>query len=162
MAGFPRFDPRPGDEPVCPRLTRFRVDLARGRTTDEPLAEHRAEFGAIRPDRMTRRHRHVWATAAAPERPEPFFTGLLKVDCETRQARFRDFAPHLTGEPVFVARPGGIGEDDGWLLSMHYVDEERTCHLLVLDARDLSTVCRLRMPHPTPLGFHGTFVPATA
>lgn len=162
MDRFPDLAPRPGDTGVQPRLTRYRLDLARGLATEEPLAEHRAEFGVVRPDRIGRPHRHIWAAAAAPERPEPIFTGLLKLDCHTRDVRFRDFFPHLTGEPVFVPRPGGTAEDDGWLLSLHYVDDERTCHLLVLDARDLATVCRLRLPHTTPLGFHGTFVPAAA
>ena len=43
---------------------------------------------------------------------------------------------------------------------MGYDPASHTGELLVLDAADLSTVCRARMPHHSPLGFHGTWVPA--
>ena len=99
-------------------------------------------------------------TAAPPRSPLPFHTGLARVDCDGPTTLYREFGPDLVGEPVFVARPGAAAEDDGWLLSLHYVDAARACDLLVLDARDLSTVCRARLPHSTPLGFHGAFVPA--
>ncbi len=43
---------------------------------------------------------------------------------------------------------------------MCYDSANHTGELLVLDAADLHTVCRARMPHHSPLGFHGTWVPA--
>lgn len=32
-----------------------------------------------------------------------------------------------------------------------------TSFLLILDAHDLSEICRGRVPHPIPFGFHGQF-----
>jgi all-trans-8'-apo-beta-carotenal 15,15'-oxygenase len=158
---FPDLQPRPDrpDDRAESPLTRYRIEPG-GRVHQQPLTDHSGELGGVRPDRVSQRHRYVWSIASARAREAPFSTGILKVDCERAESLFRDFAPDLTGEPVFVPRPGGVDEDDGWLLSMHYVDAERKNHLLVLDARDLSTVARLRLPHATPLGFHGTFVPA--
>ncbi|MBZ5712200.1 carotenoid oxygenase family protein [Nannocystis pusilla] len=161
MERFPDLNPRPDrpEEHVKPYLTRYRIDPG-GSVREDPLTDHTGELGTIRPDRTSLHHRYVWSIGSAPGRKAPFSTGLLKVDCDRAATTFRDFGPDLTGEPVFVPRPGRPDEDDGWLLSLHYVDAERACHLLVLDARDLATVARLRLPHATPLGFHGTFVAA--
>lgn len=160
MDSFPNLTPRV-DRPETharPHLTRYRIGPTSAVATEERLTEHTGELATIHPQRVSRRHRYTWMTGSPLERRAPFSTGILKVDGERRASLFRDFAPHLTGEPVFVPRPGGADEDDGWLLSMHYTDDPRSCHLLVLDARDLTTVARLRMPHTTPLGFHGTFI----
>jgi all-trans-8'-apo-beta-carotenal 15,15'-oxygenase len=165
MDGFPRYDrdfEAAARRPDFPRpyLTRYRIDLRRGTTDEQPLTEHPGELGGINLAYQTRRHRYVWQLAAPVGRPDPFSTGVARIDCEQRTTLFRDFAPELPGEPVFVPRPGATAEDDGWLLSMSYDDDAGTCHLRVLDARDLSTVCRARLPHSTPLGFHGAFIPA--
>ena len=81
------------------------------------------------------------------------------MDTESRQTVFRDFAPDLTSEPLFVPAPGSRHEDHGWLLITIYRPEEHRSDLLVLDAADLSTVCRARLPHHESPGFHGTWVP---
>jgi all-trans-8'-apo-beta-carotenal 15,15'-oxygenase len=59
-----------------------------------------------------------------------------------------------------VPRPDSVHEDDGWLLVTVYRSDEHRSDVLVLDATDLSTVCRARLPHHESPGFHGTWVPA--
>jgi all-trans-8'-apo-beta-carotenal 15,15'-oxygenase len=141
-------------------LTRYILDTRDGSVEERPLTEHGGELGTINPAYWTRPHRYSWSIEVPRQRKAPYSTGILKVDAETRSAQVRDFAPNLTGEPIFVARPGATAEDDGWLLSMCYDAEAHTGELLVLDAADLRTICRARMPHHSPLGFHGTWVPA--
>lgn len=152
--------PRSRDEghPQSP-LTRYILDTRTDTVEERPLTEHSGELPTINPAYWTRPHRYTWSLGPL-DHPEPCATGLLKVDAETRSAISRDFAPNLTGEPIFVPRPGSAAEDDGWLLSMCYDAMRHTGELLVLDAKDLRTVCRLRMPHHSPLGFHGSWVPA--
>lgn len=165
MDEFPRQDPRfdavsvSKDSYPRPRLTRYRVDLERGAVEETPLTEHTGELATVNPG-AARRHRYAWMVASPVGQKLPYSTGLARVDCDRATTLFRDFSPDLPGEPVFVPRPGASAEDEGWILSLHYRDAERTCDLLVLDARDLSTICRARLPHSTPLGFHGIFVPA--
>ena len=98
------------------------------------------------------------AVGTEPGRTEPFFTGVVRVDAESGAVRVRDFGEELPGEPLFVPRPGGTREDDGWILVMTYVPGAHRSDLWVLDASDLGTVCRLELPHHVPPGFHGTFV----
>jgi all-trans-8'-apo-beta-carotenal 15,15'-oxygenase len=65
------------------------------------------------------------------------------------------------GEPLFVPRPQGQGEDDGWLIGVLYAGDRQCCDVVILDGRDLSAgpVARLRLPHHIPYGLHGSFVP---
>lgn len=48
---------------------------------------------------------------------------------------------HLIQEPIFVPRPGGTAEDDGWVMSLVYDADEQRTRLAILDARNLSGGC---------------------
>lgn len=141
-------------------LTRYILDTRDDSVEERPLSELSGELATINPAYWTRPHRYSWSIGSPHSRKAAYSTGIVKVDAETRSAQLRDLAPNLTGEPIFVARPGATAEDDGWLLSMCYDAASHTGELLVLDAADLHTVCRASMPHHSPLGFHGTWVPA--
>ena len=67
----------------------------------------------------------------------------------------------VPGEGVFVPRPDGTAEDDGWLLSMVYDGREDRSRLEVLDARRIGDgpIAACHFDHPVPLGFHGAFAP---
>lgn len=145
----------------CPRacLTRFVLDLARCEVKETPLhPEHSLEMPRVHPAREGRRHRYVWAIGAPAERPEHFLSAVLRYDSERGDMSVRDLGEQLPSEPVPAPRPGGRSEDDGWLLLTSYVPDEDRTHLLVLDASDLSTVARARLPHALPPGFHGSWV----
>jgi carotenoid cleavage dioxygenase-like enzyme len=84
----------------------------------------------------------------------------VKVDTETGATIYREFAPNLTGEPLFVPRPGGTDEDDGWIVTNVFVESTGRSVLYVLDARAMEPICIARLPHHVPPGFHGTFLGA--
>lgn len=152
--------PRPGQTVGdYPRtlLTRFILDTRNGQIEERALTEHTGELPTINPAYWTLPHRYTWSLGTPLDQRGPYSTGLQKIDAETRSTIFRDLRPNLTGEPIFVPRPHSAAEDDGWILSMCYDAQRHTGELLVLDAADLRTVCRLRMPHHSPLGFHGTW-----
>ena len=72
----------------------------------------------------------------------------------------------VVGEPVFVPRLGYAShskadEDDGYVLVQLYVPETHTTEFVVLDARhlDAGPLARVKLRHPIPYGFHGTFTP---
>lgn len=138
--------------------TRLTIDLARGRVEEDPRIELDAELPTIDPRRRGRPSRFAWAIA----RPAGFrllpFPALARLDLDRRRAVVRDLSPDLPGEPLFVPRPGGEDEDDGWLLSLVYRARSHRSELWVLDARDLMTIARAALPHHVPPGSHGTFV----
>ena len=72
----------------------------------------------------------------------------------------------VVGEPVFVPRLGyrsrtEADEDDGYVLVQLYVPETHTTEFVVLDAKwvDSGPLARIKLKHPIPYGFHGTFCP---
>lgn len=143
------------------RLSRFVIDLSRGDVQHEPLVDLRIEVPTIDQRLVGKPHRHVFASGRPPG-PATWFTAVARIDVEQKTSILRDFAPDWTGEPIFVPRPGSTG-GDGWVLVMIYdmVGRLRT-DLLVLDAADLSTVARLRLPHHVPNNFHGAWVAASS
>lgn len=131
-----------------------------GGVTEERLSPLACELPRVHPALTGRPHRFVYAIGAVPQTPHNLYTAVMRFDTERRESRMHDFAPGLPGEPVFVPRPGGTDEDDGWVLSVVYQAAEHRSALYVLDGRDLSTVCVAPLPHHVPPGFHGSFVPA--
>ncbi len=66
-------------------------------------------------------------------------------------------AAQMPGECAVVGR----GEpDDAWLLTLVYDAERGVSDLVVLDARELVVVARVRLPARVPFGFHGSWVPS--
>lgn len=145
-----------------PRMmpTRFVLDLKHRTVKAEQISDYPGELPRIHPEYVGRPYRFFWCSATSSNWSGPYLSGVIKVDTEMRTTVFRDFAPDLTSEPMFVPRPDSVHEDDGWLLVTVYRSDEHRSDLLVLDATDLSTVCRARLPHHESPGFHGTWVPA--
>lgn len=88
--------------------------------------------------------------------------GVMRFD-HTRGTTTRYAVPagDQNGEPVFVPRPGGVDEDDGWLLVMVYRAATDTSDVVILDARaiDAGPVATVHLPRRVPAGFHGAWVP---
>jgi len=84
----------------------------------------------------------------------------VKHDLVTGERTAFDHGPgRAAGEPVFVARPDGEAEDDGWLVT--FVHSDTDAEFVVLDARDLDRgyVARVPLPQRVPFGFHGNWCP---
>jgi all-trans-8'-apo-beta-carotenal 15,15'-oxygenase len=135
--------------------TRWTIDPDRGRVDEEHLADVPMELPTVHP---TRAARFGWAIARMVRGGAPVHTGWAKLDRETGATVLRDETPDITSEPVVVAKPGATDEDDAWLLALVYRAARHRTELVVLEARDLSTVARLALPHHQPPGFHGCFV----
>lgn len=67
-----------------------------------------------------------------------------------------------SSEPVFVASPGGVEEDDGIILSsVISADPNTSPFMLVLDAKTLEEIARASIPTSVHIDLHGLFIPAT-
>ncbi|KAJ6616396.1 Beta,beta-carotene 15,15'-dioxygenase, partial [Pseudolycoriella hygida] len=75
--------------------------------------------------------------------PEP--DSLTKVDIENNKTICWSSEDQVPSEPVFIAKPGAIEEDDGVLLSaLMEKHEENRVTLLVLDAKDMSELAKVK------------------
>ncbi len=85
----------------------------------------------------------------------------LKHDLQTGERSVFDHGPgRAAGEPVFVGRPGGTEEDDGWLVTFVHDLAAGTAEFVVLDAQDFDRgyVAQVPLPQRVPFGFHGNWV----
>ena len=164
--GPPRADQRS-------ELYRYELNTAEGgAATRTRLLQRPLEFPAVAPAVVGRRHTHSYACGAAIDHPTlwgPAQT-LVKVsapadgDGDAAPVEAAVWAPgprSFTQEPVFVPRPGGTAEDDGWLLLLVFDAEARRTELVILDARRVQDgpVATLRLRHAFPFGLHGSWAP---
>ncbi|MGE4337394.1 MAG: carotenoid oxygenase family protein [Pigmentiphaga sp.] len=153
---------------VSERPTTFRrliIDLPRRSMRIDPLHGADVEFPRIDERREALPSRYAYmptltGTLAQPNPPSATFNAILKIDTETGAARCHDFGNRLTGEAVFVPRPGG-GEDDGYLAMFTYDPTERSSDFVLLDAARIDTepVAVVRLPQRVPQGLHGSWIP---
>ncbi|KAF9728369.1 hypothetical protein PMIN02_008326 [Paraphaeosphaeria minitans] len=111
------------------------------------------ELPTINPSYAMRKHRYTYGTADRLK--STFMDGIVKFDNVTQTAIFWDTEAHTPGEPIFVADPEGVEEDDGVLLSVVLDGVEEKSYLLVLRAKDLVELGRAEMKGPVAFGFHG-------
>ncbi len=145
-------------EGAAGELTRFTLEPGQKQARRESLSPYPAEFPAHNPRRTGKPYRYAWGIGGRPEAGRALLHGIVKFDLEQRQTLLKDYSPQLTGEPVFVARPGAAGEEEGWLLFLTYDPEKNATHLRILNAPDLEEIAVARLPHNVPLVFHGSWV----
>ncbi|HYD30203.1 MAG TPA: carotenoid oxygenase family protein [Azospirillaceae bacterium] len=131
-----------------------------GRSRVEALGPELAEFPRVDPRVVGRRNRQIYHLARTVEREMPLFNAVIRRDLETGTADAFDYGPDtLAEEHVFVPRPGGAGETDGWVVGTALDVRRGATGVNVFDARRLADgpVMRAWLPFPVPLGLHGNF-----
>ncbi|NJO78003.1 MAG: Apocarotenoid-15,15'-oxygenase [Cyanobacteria bacterium RM1_2_2] len=143
------------------QLFRFKFDL-KTQSVEQQLIEPRCcEFPVTHPDKVGQPYRYVYLGAAHDQTGNAPLQGVIKVDLATGDRQLWSAAPRgFAGEPIFVPRPGGQSEDEGWLLLLTFNGETERSELVILNAQDLSQpVAKLRLKHHVPYGLHGSFTP---
>jgi all-trans-8'-apo-beta-carotenal 15,15'-oxygenase len=146
------------------RLHRTTIDPKAGTLRTEQVSDRRCEFPGATPLLTGARHRYVYLAAHSGQEawrgPQD---ALVKVDMETGKETVVTLGrEHYASEPMFIPRPGGSAEDDGWLLAQTYDATSDQSYLAVLDAKtpEAGPVARAWLEHFFPFTFHGTWVPA--
>ena len=146
-----------------PRLVRITMRPGRPRAEVQPLGDTGFEFPGIHYRRSSGGdYRCVWGAADGPPAAGGYASSVVKVDVRSGEHRAFGDGEHIYGEPVFVARPGGLDEDDGVLLSVGSSQRTPSSALAILDARTMDLLARADVPAAIPLGFHGSFVRRSA
>jgi carotenoid cleavage dioxygenase-like enzyme len=149
---------QPADYPP-PILTRYTIDTRTGHIDERRLTDHSGDLPTINPARSAR-PTATSGRSPAPRPPQPYSTGILKVDTDRPQLDL----PRLRPEPhrrAHVRAPPRRHRRGRRLAALDVLRRRTTpASSSILDAADLHTVARARMPIPTPLGFHGTWIPA--
>ncbi|XP_033471786.1 beta,beta-carotene 15,15'-dioxygenase [Epinephelus lanceolatus] len=86
---------------------------------------------------------------------------IAKFDIVTRKHTEWHQENCYPSEPVFVASPGAVEEDDGVILSsIVSPDPNMSPFMLVLDAKTMEEIARASIPANVHLDLHGHFIPA--
>jgi carotenoid cleavage dioxygenase len=122
-----------------------------------------AEFPRVDPRFVGRRQRFVVVAASDGKANHPWLNSVLLRDFDSGRTWQYSYGPDVIAEEhVFVPRPGGSQELDGWLVGTA-LDVARQAHTLsIFEARRVGDgpVARARLDYPLPLGFHGQFAPS--
>jgi all-trans-8'-apo-beta-carotenal 15,15'-oxygenase len=151
------------DAPLRSELRRMRIRPQRDVLESEVVLRRAVELPRVSPRVDAARHRHVYCVDFANGAAGAPFQPLLKLDAGTGRVETYDPGSHrYVGEGVFVPRPDGSGEDDGWVLAMTYDAGGDRSTLEILDARAFGDgpIAACHFDQPIPLGFHGTWAPA--
>ena len=144
------------------QLWRFTLDL-KNQTVERNLLEGQCcEFPSLHPEKVGRSYRYVYLGAAHQKIGNAPLQAFIKLDLETQEQHFWTAAPRgFTGEPIFVPKPNGEAEDDGWVVSLIYDAEHHRSDVVILDAKDLKLLARLHLNYHIPYGLHGYWTPQT-
>jgi len=143
------------------KLCRFRFDLETGAVKEEILDDTPADFPRVNEDLTGYKTRFGYAVSLKSDSTMPHIDGVVKYDLESGGAERCIFGEGcFGGEMVFAPRPGGKGEDDGWLLGFVHDEGAGESSLWVLDAREpgRGAVARVLIPQRVPYGFHAAWM----
>jgi carotenoid cleavage dioxygenase len=148
-----------GPDEGLPALTRFVMDPASGRVTEERLDDRPTEFPRINETLLGRSARYGYAVE--------FGHGVqhgntVKYDLAQGRSEVLSHGPGRRSlEAVFIPRDAGGAEDDGWLMQVVYDEGRDGSDLVITHAQDLAAgpVATVTLPQRVPYGFHGNWVP---
>ncbi|MEU2133212.1 alpha/beta fold hydrolase [Streptomyces sp. NPDC018352] len=137
--------------PTSSVLHRWCLDPATGGVAETQLDDRAAEFPTHNETLTGRPNRYLYTVSD---------DGIAKHDLARRTGRVHETpGSRYAGEAVFVPAADGVGEDEGWLLSLVSRENGGAGELLVLDATDLTVQAVVELPRPVPAGFHGSWLP---
>jgi all-trans-8'-apo-beta-carotenal 15,15'-oxygenase len=142
------------------QLWRFDLDLNIHQVNSKLVEPRCCEFPTINPANVGHPYRYVYMGAAQTLDGNAPLQSIIKLDRKTGEQQLWTAAPTgYVSEPVFVPRPGGTQEDDGWLMAMVYDGEKDRSVVVILDAADLTkgAVATLHLTHHIPYGLHGSW-----
>lgn len=169
---FPEINGAPFDaEAATPYVSRWTVDVA-SQTDDfaeTRLSDAPGEFPRIDERVATLPYRYGYACMddPNPNEDEPasmagfHFTAIGRIDHSTGQTSLHPVgAASATQEPIFVPRPGGVEEGDGYLLALVNRYHEMRSDLVILDAQRVEDepVATINLPLRLRNGLHGTWI----
>lgn len=142
-------------------LDRWVIDPDARRVRETRLDDRPQEFPRHDPRVGTRKHRYAYTSEVFVDGPN-LHGATIKTDVDAGTTTAHEYGTGRGGaEPVFVPRPDGVDEDDGWILAVVYDATTDGSELCILDARDMALpeVARIHLPRRVPFGFHGNWVP---
>lgn len=150
-----------------PYLYEWRFNLTDGSIHERELCSFAGEFPVINEAFTGYKNRYVYfaqmETLDYANNPtkQLLFDSIVKYDLESSSvvATQKIGENQYAGEAYFVksANNDQQEEDQGYLATYAYDQNSNTSFFVLLSAKDLHEVCRVKLPRRVPYGFHGKF-----
>ncbi|KAG6432319.1 hypothetical protein SASPL_103894 [Salvia splendens] len=160
-----------GQETLLPHLVNVSIKLDVDGNCQDCSVDNLAEwskptdFPVINQEFSGGRNTYVYAASSSGSRqalPHFPFDTVVKMNTATKATHtWSTGRRRFIGEPVFIPKAGGGGEDEGFLLVVEYAVSTQRCYLVILDPKLIgkrnALVARFEVPRHLnfPLGFHG-------
>lgn len=143
--------------PFC-EVRRYRITGSEPQVDYEPLSEYALDLPRLNYRAFNSQdYNYIYGVSSGKRGENRFWDQLIKLDISQRTNKTWSEPACFPGEPVFVAAPEAVGEDDGVLLSVVLDSRKGASFLLILDAKSFSELGRAEIPHHVPFGFHGYY-----
>jgi len=146
---------------VRAHLHRWRMNLATGETREEQLDDLNVEFCLPDTDLYGVKTRYSYHQYLPEDMFTVEFRALVKYDHETGSRARYDYEPGwYASEAPFARRLGGVGEDDGYVVTIATEAESLRSECWVLRAREIERgpIARVKLPARVPSGFHAKWI----
>ena len=143
------------------QLYQWRFDMKTGQTTEGPLDDANTEFPTLDARLVGQKSRYAYNVHLS-DHPTLLFDGIFKYDLEGGGVSRHWFGEGRFGsEAPFCPRADATSEDDGYLVSFVYDQNEDRSEVVILDASDMTAepIARVILPQRVPLGFHAAWIP---
>lgn len=146
---------REGNDYPISELRRYNLSLQDSSVTHEILSTESLELPRINYKKNNmKNYEFLYAVAG---QGGYFANKLVKINLNDKSSTIWSDENCYPGEPVFVAKQNGVGEDEGVVLSVVLDGNNGNSLLLVLDAITFEEIARAQVPHHIPFGFHGQY-----
>ncbi|KAF3781063.1 putative carotenoid cleavage dioxygenase 4 [Nymphaea thermarum] len=144
-----------------------RINVREGKVVGRKLLSTRnLELGVINPKFLGRKNRYAFMAEADLNGK---CSTIVKLDFDLAGGNdcvvaARSFGERcFAGEPFFVGKEEGNGEDDGYVLTYTHDEGSWESSLVVMDAKSptLDIVATVQLPQRVPYSYHGLFVTIT-
>ncbi|MEM7017810.1 MAG: carotenoid oxygenase family protein, partial [Pseudomonadota bacterium] len=126
----------------------------------ERFSDLESEFPRVDPRKVGQRNRYLFTLASDDYSTSPTFNYLIRRDMETgKEMRYQAGDNINLEEHIFIPKPGGTGEDEGWLMGTLLDWKAGVTRVQILDAAHIEggPIATASLDYPLPLGFHGNF-----
>jgi carotenoid cleavage dioxygenase-like enzyme len=146
--------------PATGQLWRLYLEPKRAKVLRaEPLSTQVCEFPVVHPHRVGQPHRYTYLAAQSGRlSATDLFDAIAAMDHQTNTLQLLDLGgDRYPSEPIVAPNPNR--PEESWVLSVVYNGKEQTSEVWVMNAQQIEDgpVCRLALPSPVALSFHGTW-----
>mmetsp|Transcript_19749 Transcript_19749/g.62829 ORF Transcript_19749/g.62829 Transcript_19749/m.62829 type:complete len:585 (-) Transcript_19749:135-1889(-) len=151
-------------------ISRFHLDVDSGVATRTKIDDTPSEYPTTAESVTGKPYKHAYMGVSAVRQGEVNgpLQALDKMTFKTNEADCTEVTHEkvvfgerkFIGEPLFIKRPGGTEEDDGWLIMLvHDCSGEGTTEVTIVDAQKVSegAVATMKLPAYVPMGVHGSW-----